>query len=168
VRNHLPPDYFQTETVLALIIGCGIGLGLLVAAWQSLAAFRHSQIGTGTAGRYAATLFVATLILAIGTFTVAQSVFATNVAPLEELRAALQATDLNAAGANGREVTLEELGRAHALSADARQWLANTTITVERFTSSWRGESYKVTLLFPRDRKFAFIVSGGGPQEKRR
>ena len=165
VRNQLPPDYFQTDTVLMLIIGCGIGLGLLLAAWQSLAAFRQARIGTRTAGRYAATLFVASLGLAIATFTVTQAVFATNAAPVGELMAAVQAlplTGLDAAGTNGREVTLEELDRAHALSADARQWLANTTITIERFSSSWRGERYKVTLQFPHNRKYEFVVFKDG------
>ena len=169
VRYQLPPNYFQTETVLMLIIGCGIGLGLLLAAWQSLAAFRQAQIGTRTAGRYAATLFVASLGLAIGTNSVIEGVGAANHASIEELRAAMQAlpmTDLDAAAANGRAVTLDELDRAHALSANARQWLENTTIIIERF-NSYSGERYKATLQFPQNRKYAFTFARGGPQEKR-
>ena len=167
VRYQLPPNYFQTETMLMLIIGCGIGLGLLLAAWQSLAAFRQAQIGTRTAGRYAATLFVASLGLAIGTNTVIEGVGAAIHASVEELRAAMRAlplADLDAAAANGRAVTLDELDRAHALSADIHQWLANTTITVERFNDL----GYRVTLQFPQNRKYVFLFPRGRPQEKRR
>jgi hypothetical protein len=169
VRNQLPPNYFQTETVLMLIIGCGIGLGLLLAVWQSLAAFRQAQIGTRTAGRYAATLLVASLGLAIGTPTVIEGVGAANHASVEELWAAMQTlplADLDAAAANGRAVTLDELDRAHALSADIHHWLANTTITVERF--SGYSDFYRVRLQFPQNRKYAFNFTRGGRQEKRR
>ena len=158
IRFQLPPHYLQSDTTWVCIFASAVVPLVVLAAWQSLTAFRQAQLGGRAALRYAAMLFVAAFCMSAGAVGVMAGASSATAWQERELRAAVEALAFrDAPNETLRRVGPAELERVYPLSSDLRRWLANTTITIERVPGFRSTSTRRGTVEFPHDRRFVFL-----------
>lgn len=169
VRWQLPPDYFDVYPYLRRIevkvLASVFTVGLLIALWQSFAAFKRAQTGSRTVRLYAVQLLSAISIVIvcwvafIGAWTRQYE-----SQPVEELRQAVRGVleaEPDAQVRDERNIALSELEATGALSPSTKRWLSDTRIVATRGRGFKGRRVYLLSIFFPHERKYraGFLVT---------
>lgn len=159
VRFQLPAYYLQVVWMPGIMTAVAVVVATAVGLPQSLAAFRRVRVSPRIVLRNCAAL--ALVVLALATvFSNAMDGKFRVFAPAREVQDSvmnLPALGQMTEGEPPRVVSLDELDRVRHLSPDARRWLANAMITVERLVTPGK-PLYVVTIHFPNGFDDRFTV----------
>lgn len=158
VRFQLPPDYVSGLSRSGTVLASFFTIVPLLALRQSFTAFRRVQNDAWTIGRHATILLgAASLIFFCFAAINSASYLQRFSVPVRELETALQALPHpETPTTEPRRVTVGELDATGRLSPATRRWLANAEISVMQWG---KPGSYKASVRFPNNRKYALVYS---------
>jgi hypothetical protein len=161
VRYHLPPSYFYLAargvpgTAAAWV---GVGLVVALVLWQSLGAFKRTQLDRRSVRRYVAALLTAAGALAFAFGLSRAALDQLGSAPVRELRAAMQAlTAANTASTLQVPVAIAQaqLEGTLLLSSATKRWLSGSEVAVQSCSS----RTCLALVTFPGGRGYPFVYN---------